>query len=77
MRIVLELSEETVMEQQCGTCGGPAVIIDRETKSPWCLGCALGLIKAGEPVTDYTELAGGAMYTAELARGTTSTLRFR
>lgn len=67
------------MEQQhqCGSCGQPAVIIDHDTRSPWCLGCALDLLKAGEPVTDYTELNGGAMYTAELARGTTSTLRFR
>lgn len=67
------------MEQQhqCGSCGQPAVIIDAETSSPWCLGCALDLLKAGEPVTDYTELNGGAMYTSELGRGTTSTLRFR
>lgn len=64
-------------EHQCGSCGQAAVIVDRETTSPWCLDCAVALIKAGEPVTDYTELAGGAMYTAELARGTTSTLRFR
>lgn len=65
------------MDHQCGSCSAPAVIIDRETRSPWCLDCAIGLLKAGDPVTDYTELAGGAMYSAELARGTTSTLRFR
>lgn len=65
------------MTPGCGMCGELAVIVDNETKSPWCLGCALDFVKAGEPVTDYTELAGGAMYTAELACGTTSTLRFR
>jgi hypothetical protein len=65
------------MGPQCGSCGNQAVIVDNETRSPWCLGCALDLIKAGCPVTEYMELAGGAMYTTELARGTSSTLRFR
>lgn len=65
------------MTPTCGMCGETAVIVDNDTRTPWCLGCALDLIKAGSPVTDYTELAGGAMYTSELARGTTSTLRFR
>ena len=65
------------MGHQCGTCSAPAVIVDRETRSPWCLDCAIALVKTGDPVTDYEELDGGAMYTAELARGTTNTLRFR
>ena len=65
------------MTPDCGSCGQSAVIIDSETRSPWCLGCALDLLKAGDAITDYTELNGGAMYTSELGRGTTSTLRFR
>lgn len=65
------------MTQPCNQCGNLAVIVDNETRRPWCIGCATGLIKAGDPITSYTELAGAAEYTALLARGTTQTLRFR
>lgn len=61
----------------CGTCGSPAVIIDRETRSPWCLPCATALVKTGDPITDYEPLDGAHAYEQLLAGGTTSTLRFR
>lgn len=61
----------------CGTCGQAAVIVDRETGSPWCLGCATNLVRAGEPITDYIALDGADAYEQLLAAGTTSTLRFR
>lgn len=58
-------------------CGHPAVIVDRETGQPWCLGCATALIKAGDPIADYIPLDGAEAYEQALAAGTTSTLRFR
>jgi len=68
-------------EQLCGQCGKtPAIIedLDVEPAQGWCLGCALALVKVGDPIVNYRELQGGAMYTHELAeRGTTQTLRFR
>jgi hypothetical protein len=68
-------------EQLCVECGkAPGVIadLDVEPAQPWCLECALILIKVGDPIVNYRELEGGAMYTHELAeRGTTQTLKFR
>jgi len=67
--------------QMCGECGkAPGVIedLDDEPARPWCLDCALILVKVGDPVVHYRELDGGAMYTVALTeRGTTQTLRFR
>ncbi|MBF9072058.1 hypothetical protein [Streptacidiphilus fuscans] len=65
------------MQHACGTCGQPAVIIDRDTRSPWCLPCATDLFRTGDPVTDYLPLDGAEAYADLLARGTSSTLRFR
>lgn len=68
-------------QQLCGECGkGAAVIVDLDVQpgAPWCLDCALVLMKVGDPVVNYRELNGGAMYTMALQdRGTTQTLRFR
>jgi hypothetical protein len=70
-------------EQQvkCGECGIELAVVedlDVQPPKPWCLGCALGLLKIGDPIVDYRELDGGAMYTMALTdRGTTQTLRFR
>jgi hypothetical protein len=68
---------EAGVGHQCGTCSQAAVIVDRETASPWCLDCAKGLLKAGDPVVDYEPLNGAHAYEQLLAAGTTSTLRFR
>jgi hypothetical protein len=80
VRIELELKAEGSMSERhpvCGQCLTPAVIRDRATRLYWCLGCAVTLLRAGDPVTDYEELDGGAQYAAELARGTSGTLRLR
>ncbi|MFG3050696.1 hypothetical protein ACGFZP_07010 [Kitasatospora sp. NPDC048239] len=64
----------------CAECRtAPAVIedLDLQPPRPWCLACALVLMKVGEPVTSYRELDGGGAYTRALAgTGTTQTLRF-
>lgn len=66
--------------QVCAQCRvGAAVVedLDVQPAQPWCLDCALVLVKVGDPVLNYRELAGGAMYTLALAsRGTTETIPF-
>lgn len=47
----------------CCQCPHQAVIIDHDTGKPWCLNCATVLLKAGDPILDYTELADGHEYT--------------
>jgi hypothetical protein len=76
-------AEEAGMSEQklCGECRKELAIImdlDIEPGAPWCLDCALVLVKVGDPIVNYRELDGGAMYTTTLGnRGTTQTLRFR
>jgi hypothetical protein len=76
-------AQEAGMSEQklCGKCcTGSAVIVDLDVEpgEPWCLDCALVLVKVGDPIVNYRELDGGAMYTTTLVdRGTTQTLRFR
>lgn len=56
----------------CAECRKvPGVIedLDEQPARPWCLDCALALVKVRDPVVNYRELDGGAMYT--------QTLRFR
>lgn len=64
----------------CGECKvAPAVVEDQGVRPPrpWCLGCALVLVKLGDPILSYRELAGGELYTAALSvRGTTETIPF-
>ncbi|GAA2829403.1 hypothetical protein GCM10010441_62350 [Kitasatospora paracochleata] len=63
----------------CAECATqPAVLEDLDTMppAPWCLGCALVLVKLGDPVLNYRALGDIAEYTAAIARGTTATLRF-
>ncbi|MBB4922617.1 hypothetical protein [Kitasatospora kifunensis] len=68
-------------QQMCGECRSQAAAIediDIEPAQPWCLACALILVKVGDPIVNYRELNGGAMYTMALtSRGATQTLRFR
>jgi hypothetical protein len=68
-------------QQICDECRVRAAVIEDLDVSPtllWCLDCALVLVKVGDPVVNYRELDGGAMYTMALTdRGTTQTLRFR
>lgn len=64
----------------CGECHTtPAVVedLDVQPARQWCLDCAMVLVKLGDPILNYRELAGGAMYTLALAkRGTTETIPF-
>lgn len=64
------------MTTVCGACPQPAAIIDRETGKPWCLDCATMLLKAGDPILDYTELAEGPLYTRLLPKLSTQKLPF-
>ena len=59
----------------CGQCTQPAAIIDRETGRAWCLDCGTALVRAGDPVLDYVELAEGPAYTAVLRRYSTQALK--
>lgn len=61
----------------CGRCAQAAAIVDRETSRGWCLDCATALIKAGDPVLDYLELAEGPMYSDRLQRLSSAGLRLR
>ena len=64
----------------CGECHiAPAIVedLDVQPARPWCLDCAMVLVKLGDPILSYRELAGGAMYTLALAgRGPTETIPF-
>lgn len=66
-------------QRLCGQCGKAAVIedLDEQPAVPWCLDCAMVLVKLGDPILNYQELDGGPMYTLALARrGTTETIPF-
>ncbi|WP_328914052.1 MULTISPECIES: hypothetical protein [unclassified Streptomyces] len=46
----------------------PADLRDHETGLVWCLGCAVELVHAGDPVTDYVEFDEGDRYADLLNR---------
>jgi len=63
----------------CAECNAARAVVedlDAQPPQPWCLDCALVLLKLGDPILNYREHPGGAMYTAELARGTSETIPF-
>ncbi|MFB9364901.1 hypothetical protein [Kitasatospora albolonga] len=67
---------ETPTCSECHT--HPAVVedLDVDPARPWCLGCALVLVKLGDPILNYRLGPGGEAYEAELARGTSQTIPF-
>ncbi|MGK4583607.1 hypothetical protein [Kitasatospora sp. HPMI-4] len=50
--------------------------LDVEPSAPWCIDCALVLVKLGDPILNYRTVNDDSMYTRALARGTTATLPF-
>lgn len=63
-------------EATCCQCPHRAAIIDHDTGKPWCLGCAVTLLRAGDPILAYTELAGGHEYARLLPKLSTQKLPF-
>jgi len=61
----------TAAEEQmlpCVECRRPAVIVDGVVDWPWCLRCAVAILRGGDPILEYRELSGGSAYTWELQR---------
>ena len=63
----------------CAECTARLAVVedlDVQPPRPWCLDCALVLLKLGDAILNYREFQGGAMYTLALSRGTSETIPF-
>ncbi|MEU9078295.1 hypothetical protein [Kitasatospora sp. NPDC048538] len=62
---------------ECGCAEAAIEDVDVTPPRPWCLGCAVALIRAGDPVLVYRALtAEAADYARALARRSTAVLPF-
>ncbi|MFE2726126.1 hypothetical protein [Kitasatospora sp. NPDC059327] len=62
---------------QCHTAEAAIEDLDVRPPTPWCLGCATALVRAGDPVVNYRALDGQGEYGHILAGGSTAVLPFR